>query len=113
MIKSIKTLNGENAYYNPEYCIFFNNVSTNKYYIYSFYLEEESAEPSIIEISAEVYNQEKTDGSTELLVTSVDEIFAHIIELKIAAYDAIRPLGDALKINDIKIPEYLLKDDKI
>lgn len=113
MIKSVKSLNSENAYYNPEYCIFFNNVSTDKYYIYSFYLEEKSVEPSIIEISAEVYNQEKIDESTELLVTSIDEMFAYIIELKIAAYDAIRPLGDALKINNIKIPEYLLKDDKI
>ena len=45
-------------------------------------------------------------------VTSVEEISAYIIELEVAARDALRPLGSSLKINDIKIPKYLLDNEE-
>ena len=80
-------------------------------YIYSFYLKEIDG-PNIIEISKKTYEQEKTAESIELLVTSVEEISSYIIELEVAARDALRPLGSSLKINNIKIPKYLLDNEE-
>ena len=111
MTKSIKSIKNIDTYYDVDQCILFNNILDDRYYIYSFYLKEIDG-PNIIEISKKTYEQEKTAESIELLVTSVEEISSYIIELEVAARDALRPLGSALKINDIKIPKYLLDNEE-
>lgn len=111
MTKSIKSIKNTDTYYDVDQCIFFNNILDNRYYIYSFYLKEIDG-PNIVEVSKEVYEQEKTDESAELLVVSVEEISSYIIALKAAACDALRTLGSSLKINNIKIPKYLLDNEE-
>ena len=111
MTKSIKSIKNIDTYYDVDQCIFFNNILDDRYYIYSFYLKEIGG-PNIVEISKKTYEQEKTAESIELLVTSVEEISSYIIELEVAARDALRPLGSSLKINDIKIPKYLLDNEE-
>lgn len=111
MTKSIKSIKNIDTYYDGDQCIFFNNILDDRYYIYSFYLKEIGG-PNIVEISKKTYEQEKTAESIELLVTSVEEISSYIIELEIAARDALRPIGSSLKINDIKIPKYLLDNEE-
>ena len=111
MTKSIKSIKNIDTYYDVDQCISFNHILDDRYYIYSFYLKEIDG-PNIIEISKKTYEQEKTAESIELLVTSVEEISSYIIELEVAARDALRPLGSSLKINDIKIPKYLLDNEE-